>query len=78
MILLCQPALAKDNYEEAVRKSSQVWYENSELKPTIDRFTRDIERKYVPVIIVKNGGILVFLVQGLASDQWKIGYKWDF
>jgi hypothetical protein len=71
-------ALAKDNYNEAVRKASEAWYEGSDLKPQVTRFTKEFERKFIPVVIVHNGGLLVFLVQGLANDNWRLGYKWEF
>ena len=71
-------AIAQENYSEAVRKASEAFAIQTGIKDHVDRFAKDIERKYVPVIIVNNGSIIVFLVEGLATDQWKIGHKWDF
>jgi hypothetical protein len=77
-LLITQTALAQDNYEEAARKAAEAYYIQSGVKDNVDRFSKEFERRYVPVIVVQNGGIVMFLVQGIAGDQWKIGYKWEF
>jgi hypothetical protein len=76
-LLIAETALA-NNYEEAVRKASEAYYIQSGVKDNVDRFAKEFERKYIPVIIIQNGGVVMFLVQGLAGDQWKLGYKWEF
>jgi hypothetical protein len=75
---IAQPAIAQSNYDEAISKATEAYYIQSGIKDTIDKFSKEFERRYVPVMIVQNGGMVIFLVQGVAGDKWKLAYKWEF
>lgn len=79
MLSLLTPQITlANNYEEAVRKASEAYLIQSGYKDNLEEYARTIERQYIPVVIVQNGSVLVFLINGFAGDQWKIGYKWEF
>lgn len=79
MLTMLMPKVATaNNYDEAVRKAAEAYAVQSGIKDNIENKIRDIERRYVPVVIVQNGGVLIFLVQGFVGEQWRIGYTWEF
>jgi hypothetical protein len=79
MLAILMPRLAiASEYNEAVRKAAEAFAVQSGIKDNLENRIRDIERRYVPVVIVQNGGVLIFLVQGFVGDQWRIGYTWEF
>ncbi len=80
LILMCLLTLqAKANSEQdAINKAAEAAYIQSGVKDNIDAYTRDFERRYIPVFIVNNGGILVFIAESVYHDEIRLKYSWSF
>lgn len=80
MVLWMVPQVSKaaDNYDEASKQAAKAFYMQSGLDDMVRDYSRRLERRYMPEILVKNGGVLVFLAQTVVQEQIRISIKWEF
>ena len=76
---LLWPMKAKaDNYGEAIKKASQAFYLQSGLDDRMDRYARHLERRFLPEIVLENGGVLFFIAESVVNEEIRIRVKWTF
>jgi hypothetical protein len=71
MVLLCCSAGA-DDYREAFKQAGKALYKHS----GIDERMYELERRYVPEYVRKNGGPLVAIADVLLNKR--VSFKWTF
>ncbi len=70
---------AKANSEQdAMNKAAEAAYIQSGVRDNIERFSKEFERRYIPVIIVDNGGIIMFVAETFYRDEIRLKYTWRF
>lgn len=77
IVLQTQHSLA-NSQQDAINKAAEAAYIQSGVRDNVDHLYRDVERRYIPIFIVDNGGIIMFLVQNFNKDEVKISYKWSY
>lgn len=70
---------AKANSEqEATRKAAEAAYIQSGTRDLVERYAKNLERRYVPVFVMKHGGIVMFLAETVINEQIRIKFEWSF
>lgn len=78
-LMLFKPMITRaDSYEEASKQAAKAAYVQSGLDQMINRYSKELERRYLPEFVVTHGGVLVFVTQTLVSEQIRISFKWEF
>lgn len=65
-----------DMYMDAARQSFNAGYIQSGIKPVVDKQLKDIERKYVPKVVLQYGSTTAIIVKTLV--QGKLTLTWSF
>lgn len=78
LLLLSSSLQAKANYDDAARKAAEAAYIQSGISENVDRYLQNVERKFVPVFIINNGGVFAFVAQTIYSEQFILKYQWSF
>lgn len=79
LLLLALTTQARANSEQdAMNKAAEAAYIQSGIKDNVERFSKDFERRYIPVFIIDNGGIVMFIAETFYRDEVRLKYTWRF
>ena len=79
LTLLILPQTSKAaNEDEAANKAAEALYIQTGINRVVENYAEDFQRKYIPLIFIENGQIIVLLIQTFRKDEVRISYKWTF
>lgn len=77
--ILLLPQTSKAASEtEAAQQAAEAFYLQSGINRVVENYAEDFQKKYIPLILIDNGQLIVILIQTIRKDEVRVSYKWNF